>query len=251
MSRLFNKQTDWKSVLPYIYVIAGFFLAIYLIVLIADKLIMPSYVHDRETVTLPDVQKMKLDEAIVNLELLELRYVVNAEQYDSELQEGYVVKQMPKPNSEIKVGRTIFLTVSKGTETVEVPYLIGRSVRKAREILMQKGLILGDAKYVFNNEVPRDTILSQSIPYRQKAPYESIINVEVSKGPELEFAMPYLLDSSFQEAIKIILEHGLIVGNTKFVKDETFSPGTIISQSPQAMEMIQANTVVDLVVVSP
>ncbi len=251
MSRFSRNQTDWKKVLPYVYVIAGFFLAMYLIILLADKLIIPSYVHDRETVPLPDVQKMKLDDAIANLELLDLRYIVNAEQYDSELGEGYVIKQMPKPNSEVKVGRTIFLTVSKGTETVEVPYLIGRSVRKAREILMQKGLILGDAKYVYNDEVLRDTILSQSIPYRHKAPYESIINVEVSKGPELEFAMPYLLDLSFREAIKVILEHGLIVGDTAFVKNETYSPGTIISQSPQAMEMITKNTVVNLVVVSP
>ncbi len=251
MSQFINNRINWKKVLPYIYVVAGFFLAIYLIILVADKLIIPSYVHDRETVSLPDVRKMKLDEAITNLELMQLRYIVNAEQYDSKLPEGYVIKQMPKPNSEVKVGRTIFLTVSKGVETVKVPYLIGRPVRKAREILMQKGLVLGDTKYVFSDEVPKDTVISQSIPYGKEAPYESIINVEVSKGPELEFAMPYLLDLSFPEAIRVILEHGLIVGDTVFVKDETYSPGTIISQSPQAMEMIQKNTVVDLVVVSP
>lgn len=239
-----------KKALPYIYVVGGFFLGLYVIFLVVDKWVMPSIVHNRSTITLPDVQGKTLNDAKIELLKTKLNYSVSVEQYDSELPVGYVIKQTPKPGTYVKIGRTIFLTVSKGTETVRVPQLVGKNLRFGRVLLMRNGLVMGNINYKHSEEFPKDTIIAQSIGYSKKAPYGAIIDVTVSQGSAYDANVPSLVGLSFDEAMLKLAESGFVMGNLRYVLHETFSPGTIVEQVPEPGSIAQKNSPVDIIIVA-
>ncbi len=77
-------------------------------------------------------------EAIANLEDLGLRPAVS-ESFSDDVPLGQVIRQEPAGGSAPR-GTAITVVVSKGSEFVRVPSVLGRSVTKAREILQKSGL---------------------------------------------------------------------------------------------------------------
>lgn len=112
----------------------------------------------------------------------------------SDLEEGRIIEQSPAPGTPIKEGvATVSFTVSNGeyeagptVEFVEidgwrVPNIVGMTVKKARKLLEDNELSLGDATVVPSGE-PAGTILSISIGYDISD--NPVVNYEVSTGPD-------------------------------------------------------------------
>lgn len=112
----------------------------------------------------------------------------------SDLEEGRIIEQSPAPGTPIKEGvATVSFTVSNGeyeagptVEFVEidgwrVPNIVGMTVKKARKLLEDNELSLGDATVVPSGE-PAGTILSISIGYDISD--NPVVNYEVSAGPD-------------------------------------------------------------------
>lgn len=111
----------------------------------------------------------------------------------SELEEGRIIEQFPVPGTPISSGvATVNFTVSNGeyaagpsVEFVEldgwrVPNVVGMTVKKARKLLEDNELALGDATVVPSNE-PAGIILTISIGYDINE--DPVVNYEVSAGP--------------------------------------------------------------------
>ncbi|HEY3715181.1 MAG TPA: Stk1 family PASTA domain-containing Ser/Thr kinase [Jatrophihabitantaceae bacterium] len=90
------------------------------------------------------------------------------EQFSDGVDEGKVISQDPEGNSQLEKGRTVTLTVSKGSQTVTVPdNLEGSSVADARKALQKAGLKVkvqrvfggggGDSGQVFQADPPSGT----------------------------------------------------------------------------------------------
>lgn len=112
----------------------------------------------------------------------------------SELEEGRIIEQSPAPGTPITAGvATVSFTVSNGeyeagptVEFVEidgwrVPNIVGMTVKKARKLLEDNELSLGDATVVPSDE-PAGTILSISIGYDINE--DPVVNYEVSAGSD-------------------------------------------------------------------
>ncbi|MBY0479774.1 MAG: PASTA domain-containing protein [Chitinophagaceae bacterium] len=73
-----------------------------------------------------------------------------------------VVKQSPEPDAIVKKGRTIYLTINRSIPPmVEMPNLIGFSIRSAEMYLQSLGLKLGIINY--KPDIARNAVLEQSI----------------------------------------------------------------------------------------
>lgn len=110
----------------------------------------------------------------------------------SELEEGRIIEQYPTPGTPISSGvATVNFTVSNGdyeagptVEFVEidgwrVPNVVGMTVKKARTLLSEHELSLGDATVVSSSE-SAGIILAISIGYNIDG--EPVVNYEVSAG---------------------------------------------------------------------
>lgn len=231
----------------YLIVFFSFLIGLFLILFIADKWILPSLVHDRETVTVPNVEGLTLKEASEVLTSNQLYYEIVSEQYSAK-EKGYILKQTPEASKSVKSKRPIFITISKGKEIVKMLDLTGVSVREARVEIYNKGLNIGDITYTYNELVPKDTVISQNIRENSELIFGDTVNLIVSKGPENQIYIPKLINLPLEGIEEHLLKQGFKLGNVEFIENDTFIPGTIISQLPHANELAQQGEYINIVV---
>jgi serine/threonine-protein kinase len=237
-----------KGVLPHFLILICFFLLIFLISILLDKLIIPSFIHDKKIVKIPKLIGKTIEEARFELEANNLSFQISSEQYTQKYEPEIIINQNPKPYSKVKEGRRIYLTVSKGQVKTAVPYLVGKTLRTAYLLLSEKGLSIGDTLYEFSELYMRDTIISQSIKAGEPAPVGSFIDIVVSKGSMYQVEVPQLIGKNIHDAESLILRFGLIVGNISSIRDNTYISNTVIDQNPKAGIQVQQGTQIHLLI---
>ncbi len=242
--KIVNKS---KNSFKYLITFFSFVIVLFLLVFIADKWILPSMVHDRETVNVPSIEGKSLKEASVILNANNLFYEIVSEQYSGQV-EGIILKQIPEPDKQVKSKRPIFITISKGKETIEMPDLTGISVRQARVQLYNNGLNIGDIQYTYSDLVPKDSVISQNIRKGKSLIYGDTVRLIVSKGPEFQIYIPKLSGMAFEGIENYLISEGFKLGNVEFIDNDTFVPGTIISQLPQSNTLAQSGQYINIVV---
>lgn len=246
-NKLLNIVNRSRNSFKYIITFFSFLIVLFLLVFIADKWILPSMVHDRETVNVPSIEGKSLKEASEILNASNLFYEIVSEQYSGQI-EGIILKQIPEANKQVKSKRPIFITISKGKETIEMPDLTGISVRQARVTLYNNGLNLVDIQYTYSELVPKDSVISQNIRKGKKLIYGDTVNLIVSKGPEFQIYIPKLSGMAFEGIENYLISEGFKLGNVEFIENDTFVPGTIISQLPPSNTLAQSGQYINLVV---
>ncbi len=239
---------EWfKKYLPYMVTFFSFMIGVYILLIIMDQFVLPALVHDKDKVKVPNLQGRTLQEAIDLLRRYDLEYQVSGEQYSATQDKNSIIKQAPAPNTLVKKGRPIYLTISKGKELVYPPYLIGKNIRQARIELMQKGLILGEITYGFSNDVPRDLIMSQSVNSSSQMPYGDALNIVISQGAQSAKVAPELTGKTLDEVDGILSRMGIQRGTVTYVKNGTFLPNTVVEQDPPAGTPLDSASSVNII----
>ena len=234
------------KILPYLIVFFSFCIVVILLIVSVDSLLLPALIHNKDTVPVPNVTGMAITEAEKVLAQNNLVVYKVIEQYSDKIDQGTVITQMPKPSQLVKVGRGLYLTVSKGQETVTVPYLTGQSTRAARILLKNKGLEIGNIEYASSDRYGPDTVISQKRPSGQNIQYGSFVDIIVSKGSESQVKVPNIIGLSYEEASKVLSESGLVTGNRTVVRNETYQSNTVVNQNPGSGELVNKGTSVNI-----
>lgn len=214
-----------------------------------NNIIMPRYVQQEKTTTVPGVVGRPLDEAIQLLTQAGLTGKKADTRTDKQYPEGTVVVQNPPAGTEVKFGRGIYLTVSGGEPMVNVPSLRGRSLRDAMFALERFGLVLGNTRYEVSEEYPQGTIIDQDTPENTVVSAGRVINVVVSQGRSADqVPVPDVLKKPFSEAERIIIQAGLRIGNITYQINTELLPNTVIDQFPKSGELVPSSRAIDLVV---
>jgi beta-lactam-binding protein with PASTA domain len=214
-----------------------------------NNIVMPWYVQQGKTTKVPNVVGKGLDEALMMLTEAGLPGKRAGVRTDKQYPEGTVVVQIPPAGSEVKFGRGVYLTVSGGEPLVVVPSLRGQSLRDATFSLERVGLIMGSTTYQVSEEYPQGTIIDQDTPQSSKVSSGKVINVTVSQGKNADqVPVPDIMNRSFSEAERIVIQAGLRVGNITYQVNAELLPNTIIEQFPKAGQLVPAGQAIDLVV---
>ncbi|WP_041313689.1 Stk1 family PASTA domain-containing Ser/Thr kinase [Heliomicrobium modesticaldum] len=178
-------------------------------------------------VTVPKVKGIRVTEAIERLEKLGLRAETNYV-FDN-ANAHMVIAQDPDENQVVKQNRVVKLTVSQGPKLIRVPNVTGKALRDAQVALKEANFTVS-AEEVFD-ENPVGTVLSQSPAANSEQPGDTVIQLRVSKGPEVKATMPSLVGSKLQEA-QAKLEPLKIDLKLKLQENATLPPWTILAQEP-------------------
>lgn len=248
-----KNQKWWVSIPPqsvkYFAFSAGAFFMLILLFILFNYLVMPWYVGLGDSISVPEVRKMSILEATRILEQQGLNVKISATSFNKDIPKDIVVSQLPYPNSSVKKGRRIYLTVSKGTETTQMPNLVGQSVRDAKIALMRLGLELQNTIFLATDSIPSGTIFSQNIPAGSAINYIEKIEVKVSQGALVKYTVvPSLLKLTLTEAKQLLEAKNLKLGLVRNIKDGTFLPNTIISQVPAVGDSVETGTEVNLTI---
>jgi len=121
-----------------------------IVVLVGLWFWMAYYTRHGESVEVPNVKDMLLNDAEYALAHVELEGIVIDSSYNRNLPAGTVLDQLPVSGSRVKAGREIYLTInSRQTPTLSLPDIADNcSLREAEAKLKALGFKLGPIEYI-------------------------------------------------------------------------------------------------------
>lgn len=200
-------------------------------------------------VQIPDLVNKTQDEAEQIVKDLKLKLVVKSEEYNENVEEGKIISQDPayQENYTIKEHSEISVVISKGTETVEVPDVVGKTREEAEKLLKDAGLV-AEITEENDEKVEAGIVLSQDIEDGETVNKGSTVKLVVSKGSAIvNVEVPSLVGKTEQEARNLLTEAGLKV-NVVNDEDEAKNDGVVLRQSKDAGTEVQEGTTITITV---
>jgi eukaryotic-like serine/threonine-protein kinase len=164
----------------------------------------------------------------------------------SSLAAGSIVSQLPPAGTPIKIGQHVDVLVSLGPKNVNVPELVGSSLRAAEISAVEKGLTVGDVAQIHSTRGAAGEIIAQDPSAASAAVRGPAINLLISMGSTAPaYYCPSFVGRPLAEARLGIEKAGFKIGQIDPVTGEGGVPGTILSQSPPPGSRIDHDTVFD------
>lgn len=173
--------------------------------------------------TVPDLMGMPLEEAAATAREYDLRVHINDSLFVPAYRGGIVLDQLPDAGVAVKPGRTVYITINSFRQKmVPVPYVAGRSLRQAKNMLEIAGLEIGEliyrddmaTNYVLEEYAEGRAVTAQS---RLEAEMGSGITLHVGvEGGTGTTVVPQLTGAPLQSAKSRLWETGLNVGRIDF-----------------------------------
>ena len=136
---------------------------------------------------------------------------------------GVVLDQLPEGGVEVKPGRTVYLTINAFRQkTFPVPYVAGRSLRQAKNMLEIAGLEI--AELVYRPDLATNYVLEEYYDGRPVSP-TSRLEAEIGSGVTLHVGVqagdsitvvPQVVGLPLQQAKGRLWELGLNIGRIDF-----------------------------------
>ena len=181
-------------------------------------------------------------EALENIELLcEVVYVES-----DEYAEGIVIDSSVQEGQEVERFSIVTLTVSSGTNAIEIPTVIGKSYEEAKSTLEKEGFVVNKATS-YSEDMAEGYVISQSPAAETKAPVGSAITVTVSLGKaENKVRVPNVLGLTELEAANTLEAAGLKLGSIGEMNSDDFSAGLVCYQSSSVNSYLEEGSTVDI-----
>ncbi len=178
--------------------------------------------------TVPEFKGLVIDEANMLAKKQKLNIIINDSLYAPMYEGGMVLDQLPKAGVEVKPGRTIYVTINAfGVKMVSVPYVAGRSLRQAKNMLEVAGLQI--EKLVYRPDMATNYVLAQycdKIQISESSNHEAVVGsgviLHVGMSHDNRTAVvPQLIGMTLREAKSRLWESGLNIGQVKMPSDAT------------------------------
>ncbi len=206
----------------------GLAIVITVAIVLITMLYLHLYTHHGQARPVPDFYSLTPEEVAEKAKENKLDYQIIDSVYTNIVDRGTVVEQNPKPGFMVKKDRTIFLTINaRNPEMVQVPNLVGLTLRQANAILETSGLKMGKRIYVPDlaiNNVLKQLYLGEEIQEGDSLEKSSSIDLVLGKGlSNRKTIVPDLISMTYKQAESRILDASLNLG--AFTYDETVLTG--------------------------
>ncbi len=221
-------------------------IVVIIIVVTVVSLVLKSYTRHGESLTVPDIRGLKIEDAERVLSEKKLRYIITDSLYFSDKPTSSVLDQIPAPQSKVKEGRVIYVTINANVApTILMPNLIDVSMRQASAVLSNVGLKTG--RLIYKPDIAQNVVLEmiyngKTITANSKLPKGSTIDLVLGNGlGDSDMPLPDLTGLTLEEASNLLTSSSLNVGSVVYqgvIKDSAsakvfkqlpaFSDGVIV-----------------------
>ena len=173
--------------------------------------------------TVPDFTGLVLKDAQYYAEKRGLKLIINDSLYVPAYPGGMVLEQLPKGGVDVKEGRKIYITINSfAQKKLPMPYVAGRSLRQAKNMLEGAGFGIERLEYV--EDIATNYVLAQYLG-GVEVTAESDIKIEKGTGVVLKVGVspdqnmttvPRLLGRKLFDAKGKLWEQGLNVGEVTY-----------------------------------
>jgi eukaryotic-like serine/threonine-protein kinase len=163
--------------------------------------------------------------------------------YSTQYPANAIAQQMPPPGTPMKMGQHVHVLVSLGPPQVNVPNLLGESVRAARISAMQRGLTVGEVAVLPWPGDP-DQVVAQDPPPATTEVRTPTVNLLISGGEEpAAYLCPRFVGQPIAEVRRVVEKNGFKVGQVTPVPTEGATAGIVLTQSPPSGSKIGSDAV--------
>ena len=166
----------------------------------------------------------------------------------AEYQEGVVMSASVEEGTSVNVGSNVVLTVSVGTNGILVPDIVDLSIAEATATLERKGFVVNKIE-ASSEIVDKGLIAAQNPAGETTAPSGSTITITISTGPSADgkVQVPDVRGLSEEEAMSILVENGLQLGNvTEIINEDPNMKGLVCGQSETPEAYVDKDTKINL-----
>ncbi|MFI3171490.1 MAG: Stk1 family PASTA domain-containing Ser/Thr kinase [Eubacteriales bacterium] len=196
----------------------------------------------------PNVVGATEDSAQQMINDLELKMDSDYE-YSDEYDQGVVISANPSVGTEVAIGSTVTVVVSKGEEppeTVSTPNLVGQTKADAESALSSVDLV-GSSTEAYSDTVASGVVIEQSVSSGTKVEVGSTIEYVVSKGAETKMVtMPSVAGKEAISAISELEASGFVVTATD--QYDSVTAGYVISANVSAGTSVPVGTTIELII---
>lgn len=203
----------------------GIAIAIVAVIIFGIFQFLKMYTLHSDSITLPNFTGSTKQELKEYGLTDKFEFVVIDSVYDAGKRKGGIIMQDPLPNSRVKPGRKIYLTVvARMPEQVAMPDLVDLTLRQAISQLETYGLGVGNLDYI--EDIARNAVLQQTFKGEVIKPGTKIekgskIDLVIGKGMrDTDVPMPFLIGQNPGEARDRIYKSSLNIG-TQFYEGIT------------------------------
>jgi len=139
-----------------------------------------------EDVVIPDITNLSLRNAKLNLTKFGLGIDTIIYEYDNQIPDGYISFQLPRKNQSVKSSTNMTLGVSRGAppDYYIIPDVLNFSLNRARKVILNKGLRVGEITYEFQPDLVPNTVIEQNMTAGMRVSFPASINLLVSTVKE-------------------------------------------------------------------
>ncbi len=205
-----------------------------LIIFLSSAVLSSRIIQKGEIVSVPDVSGKTVIEATRELARKKLSLQEKGVEFSDRFERGEIISQDPPSGSKIRINRSIRVILSGGSEMVEVPALVGRSMEAASKTLGEVGLQRGLISQIHTPRYAAGRIIAQEpAPGEEKVKRAAPINFLVSQGDvEPKFLMPDVIGRKSGPTIARLQELGFKVADIRYSFYPGLGSGVIIKQFP-------------------
>jgi beta-lactam-binding protein with PASTA domain len=196
------------------------------------------FTHHNQSMTVPQVTGKSFEAAKELLEKEGFEVEIQDSIYVDTTKPMQVLKQVPEPDEQVKVNRTVYLTINRSVPPmVEMPNLVGYSYRSAEMALKNSNLRVGDTS--FKADFAKNAVLEQHyngsvISVGTKIRMGSKISLVLGDGVgDRQFVVPSLVGMTYSQAKSMLEAHGLAFGAIIAPNIEDTTNAFIYQQRPE------------------
>ena len=193
------------------------------VIILASSLLMHVVTRHGTHRTVPDFSGVKIAEAPQIAKKTKLEIIINDSLFVPAYEGGIVLDQLPKGGVEVKAGRKVYVTINSFRQKmVAVPYVAGRSLRQAKNMLEVAGL--GIEKLIYEEDIATNYVLGEYVGHEQITD-KSKVEIEMGSGVVLKVGVeaeknsvivPKAIGQGLEAAKSRLWEQGLNVGKINF-----------------------------------
>ena len=192
-------------------------------ILVASSILMNVVTRHGTHRTVPDFTGIRIGDVERMADNERLEIIINDSLFVPAYEGGIVLDQLPKAGAEVKAGRKVYVTInSVRQKMVQVPYVAGRSLRQAKNMLEVAGL--GIERLVYEEDIATNYVLAELVDGRELTP-DSKIEIEMGSGVVLKVGVepeknsvivPKAIGQGLEAAKSRLWEQGLNIGKINF-----------------------------------
>lgn len=206
----------------------------------------------KDTVAIPDVLGMTEEEAAAKLEDRGLEYELGTSVISKKYEEGSVAGIEPEAGTHVKDGYTVTLRLARksnskdDSDKVTVPDVMNQSLSKARTMITDESLKVGDVAYEYSDTVEEGAVIRQDPGAGERVKLGAAVDLTVSRGQNhTSVQVPNLMGMTRSQASNALEKLGMTLGAvTEEYSSSTI--GTVMRQGVKAGTSVEKGSAVDI-----